>query len=304
MSRRRAPEPGAAAHLHVRSTQTQHLDLAAQAPAQIDTALAGHMADAARASARITAVDVLLASYDEPSSHRSPLRPEHRETHMSRRALAVADLATAQSLADPLHDEFDRRGRWTRYWLVTNTGGHVHSSTGCASCFPTTQFAWLTEQSGLTGDDLVALAGESACTVCFPSAPVDTLRRPSVLEAPERKAARLVREAEKAQRAQVAAEKGITSPDGTPLFRTSSGRYPFKTERAATNERTQAITSLAWCTAHPDVPRWRSLIARVDDAVAAKHGRTVADVHTEAMTKARASYRREFGEVMPDIPGM
>jgi hypothetical protein len=286
------------------STPAQHPDLAEQTPAQVDTALAGHMADAASASSRITAIDVLLASHDEPSPHRSPLRPEQRETHMSRRALAVADLEAAQSLADPLHDEFDRRGRWTRYWLVTNAGGHVHSSTGCASCFPTTQFAWLTEQSGMTPHDLVELAGESACTVCFPSAPVDTLRRPSALEAPERKAARLVREAEKSQRAQVAAEKGITTSDGTPLFRTSSGRYPFNTERAATNERAQAITSLAWYSMHPEAPEWRSLIARVDAAVAAKHGRTVADVHADAMAKARAAYRREFGGAMPDIPGL
>jgi hypothetical protein len=40
----------------------------------------------------------------------------------------------------PLHEEFVRRGGWTRAFLVTNTGGHVHRTMDCRTCFPTTQF--------------------------------------------------------------------------------------------------------------------------------------------------------------------
>lgn len=134
-----------------------------------------------------------------------------------------------------INDEYDRRGGWTRYWIVTNTGGHIHSTMRCATCFPTTVFTWLPDQAGMTAEELVELAGESACTVCFPSAPVDLLRRPSKLEAPERKAAREKRDAEKAERERVKAEKAIPAPDGSVLK--LSGTWGEKVRTAATAER-------------------------------------------------------------------
>lgn len=42
----------------------------------------------------------------------------------------------------------------------------------CSTCFPTTQFGWVTEFSGKDEAEIVAAAGEGACTVCYPSAPV------------------------------------------------------------------------------------------------------------------------------------
>lgn len=80
---------------------------------------------------------------------------------------ALADL---REEARPLEDEYVARG-WPRYWKVTNGNGHVHANTACSTCFPTTQFAWMTAFSGLTVEELVAEVGEMACTVCFPSAP-------------------------------------------------------------------------------------------------------------------------------------
>jgi hypothetical protein len=83
---------------------------------------------------------------------------------------------------------------WNRYYLVVASNGHVHSSTHCSSCFVTTQFMWLTELSGKSHEELVEMAGERACTVCFPEAPVDVTKRPSMLkydvEAREAKAKR------------------------------------------------------------------------------------------------------------------
>lgn len=61
---------------------------------------------------------------------------------------------------------------WSRFFLVTNTNGHVHSSMSCSTCFNTTTFAWLPQLSGLTEAEAVADQGEILCSVCFPSAPV------------------------------------------------------------------------------------------------------------------------------------
>lgn len=62
---------------------------------------------------------------------------------------------------------------WSRFFLVTNTNGHIHSSMSCSTCFADTDFAWLPELSGLTEADAVAEYGEILCSVCFKSAPVE-----------------------------------------------------------------------------------------------------------------------------------
>lgn len=62
---------------------------------------------------------------------------------------------------------------WSRFFLVTNVGGHIHRDMSCSTCFPTTQYAWLYELSGLTEAEAVAEYGEILCSVCFPSAPVE-----------------------------------------------------------------------------------------------------------------------------------
>src|SRR5699024_1181900 len=64
------------------------------------------------------------------------------------------------------------RGGWNRAFLVAGAGGHVHSSTDCSTCRPTTQYAWMTNYSGADEDTIVSDAGYRACTVCYPSAPV------------------------------------------------------------------------------------------------------------------------------------
>lgn len=61
---------------------------------------------------------------------------------------------------------------WSRFFLVQNSGGHIHRDMSCGTCFPTTQYAWLTELSGLTEADAVDEYGEILCSVCYPSAPV------------------------------------------------------------------------------------------------------------------------------------
>ena len=62
---------------------------------------------------------------------------------------------------------------WSRFFLVTNTGGHIHSSMACSTCRPTTSFGWLPELSGLDEKAAVDAEGARLCSVCFPDAPVE-----------------------------------------------------------------------------------------------------------------------------------
>ena len=129
--------------------------------------------------------------------------------------------------------EFYRRGGWTRFWIVVNSNGHIHSSRSCTTCFPTTQFAWLPELSGSNDAEVVELAGESACTICFPNAPVDSRNRPSKIEEPARKAAREERERKAAEKLAKTTAKAIANPDGTEIRLTGSWGNRIKTEAEA-----------------------------------------------------------------------
>jgi hypothetical protein len=80
------------------------------------------------------------------------------------------DLILAEG--EPFEREYQRRP-WTRFFLVKNNGGHIHSSMSCSTCFPTTQFGWLPEISGQTEAEAVAAHGAILCTICYPSAPTE-----------------------------------------------------------------------------------------------------------------------------------
>lgn len=62
---------------------------------------------------------------------------------------------------------------WSRFFLVTSSSGHVHSSMHCSTCRPTTTYGWMPELSGQTETQAVTLLGPSLCSVCFPTAPVE-----------------------------------------------------------------------------------------------------------------------------------
>jgi hypothetical protein len=72
----------------------------------------------------------------------------------------------------PYESEYRRRP-WTRFFLVQNNGGHIHSSMACSTCYPTTRFGWLPELSGQSEPEAVKVHGAILCTVCYPTAPVE-----------------------------------------------------------------------------------------------------------------------------------
>lgn len=90
------------------------------------------------------------------------------------RALAAAEqaLASAEAQAAPVYAEWERRGGWTRGYLVVSSDGHVHTSTRCQSCNFRTQFTLLSDLSGMAAEQVIAAVGYKACTVCYPDAPL------------------------------------------------------------------------------------------------------------------------------------
>jgi len=128
---------------------------------------------------------------------------------------------------------------WTRAFLVVNNNGHVHSSLHCSTCFPTTRYQWLIQYSNDDEATIVDDAGQDACTVCYPSAPAETLNRPSRIVTADKIAkaqAKAEREAKKAER--IAKEKAnAPTASGQPLtYKEGKWTREIKTERSAITE--------------------------------------------------------------------
>ena len=86
--------------------------------------------------------------------------------------LEAAEVAAQAAVEAVRVHELDYTG-WSRFWLVTTSSGHVHSSTACSTCYATTGFAPYPDLSGCDEVEAVAILGETLCSVCFPSAPVE-----------------------------------------------------------------------------------------------------------------------------------
>jgi hypothetical protein len=131
----------------------------------------------------------------------------------------------------------DKYTGWSRAFLVSNTNGHIHSSMDCATCFDTTRYVWLTDLSGQDRLEIAGLAGEKACSVCYPDAPSEYFARKCQLEDPAVVKAREERAEAKAVREAKRLAVGVFNPDGSAVKVRSSygGRYldELKTERTA-----------------------------------------------------------------------
>lgn len=132
-----------------------------------------------------------------------------------------------QALADgpesTLIRVYEMRGSWRRAYLVTD--GHVHKTRQCSSCnngIERTKFSWMTQYSGMSEEEIVKAAGERACTICYPSAPVARGEIPpaSVMFTPEeisRSEARELAAQKKKERAAAKEAKSILDVDGSVL---------------------------------------------------------------------------------------
>jgi hypothetical protein len=205
-------------------------------------------------------------------------------------AAAEARVEAAQEAASaiyaetaPYNTEYESRP-WTRAWKVTNVGGHIHSDMACSTCYASTKFAWLPQVSGMPEAEIVELAAAAACTVCYPTAPVD---KPTRLFTQDEVAAQAEREAKAAAKIEREAKriaKAIT-PDGSELRLVLNGyREYIKTLVTAKSRLTDAFDD--WRQIDLAEDDWATLIA----AIAAKENKPESQVIEEA--RKRAAKRR------------
>jgi hypothetical protein len=322
------------------------MDLTTATPVEIDTELARiygeqmdarldthQAADSLRHYARVRnerhssrrsdfrPIDEVIAAARENSPSWEQSNVEYLVTRLTD---ARARLARLRDEEAPLQAEYNRRP-WTRAFLaITSGGGHVHKSTECSTCFldrfdditgefrPGTKFAWMVNYSGHSEDEIVADAGERACTICYPSAPVETLNRPTkMFSQDEIDAAEARKQREQAKRDRLAAKiaKGLTADgsefvvtwvdhnaggwDRDPATRESTYVYrdrkrteSFKTERAAVQ---WVVQYKAWGRSSEKTPAFEQVI----EAVAAKHGKSLDEVRKDIDAKVAAKIKRD-----------
>ena len=207
-----------------------------------------------------------------------------------------------------------RRRPWTRAFLVQASNGHVHSSMDCSTCYPTTQYAWMVSYAAKDESEIIEAAGEKACTICYPNAPVDVLKRPTKMFGPEQIAANAAREERAAAKVARDAKKianGLTA-DGSEFVveyvehnapgwgpRDAKGiqvheykdrvkREWFKTEKAAVM---WVVQYMSWD--HGMDSDMGAGYQQVIEAVAAKHGKTTTEVQAEIAAKVAAKRKRD-----------
>ena len=191
-----------------------------------------------------------------------------------------AKLAELIVVAAPHNAEYARRP-WARYFLVTNSNGHVHSSMNCNTCFWTTRYSWLVELADKTQDEMVEQFGEMACTVCFKDAPTNP-----AFHTPGSRSRAAVAEkaAEKAAKQAAKDVKNLLTP-------VKLGYSTVKTIVAARNELKGNLRNLAYYGAtHPSAAQW---VSETHDLAAALRAR---DIDVDALLpKWEKDIRKETG---------
>jgi hypothetical protein len=305
-------------------------DLTQWTPAQVDVALAeihGRIADCWTKILNLQIDRGYWVKKTDPTSRWHYQGPEDAakaqvkvDEYDAKIAALHDDIAALRVECEPYDAEYDSRP-WTRAWIVTSSDGHVHNTMDCSTCnkqrqkrdgtwSAPTSFGWLPEVSGLPEDEIIMLAGEGACTVCYPSAPADVLNNPCRLDTAERKAQKAAAQAEKGAKTAERIAKGVT-PTGRPLivewsYESSRERHvmqsdgsrvvvrePYiarhskemKTERAA---ELFAVETLAAIAKGKPVGYWCAGRETADEVLAAlawKRGTTAAEVEASLAKK-------------------
>lgn len=162
-------------------------DLSTATPAEIDTRLFALYLETMSVQRDI--------GYAEKALARGAL-PYIMERNQADLDRALARLDAIREEQRDLDNEFSDRGGWSRYFLVTNGNGHIHREMDCRTCYPTTQYAWLTTLSDCDEEAMVEEHGDMACTICFPDAPAYPAFQRSLEERKALEAAKAARECE------------------------------------------------------------------------------------------------------------
>lgn len=188
------------------------------------------------------------------------------------------DLAELQAKISELEYEFDRRQGWARYYLVSGTNGHLHAVTTCSSCSETTSFELRADLSGLPADEMLAIVGPTACSICFPSSSSTDPKKLSRSWPPRPEV-----EPRPVAKPRASSQHGLVNQQGNLV--TDQYGFPFRTEKAA--ERA-AITGLLNVVRYDNEERAPHLIrvaAEVEEAIALKRGIDVSTVRDEWRTR-------------------
>lgn len=221
------------------------------------------------------------------------------------------ELERSREQVDGLEEAFRIRGGWNRAFLVANANGHVHSSTSCWTCRPTTQYAWMTDYSGADEEAIVADAGYRACTTCYPTAPVgDQQSLPTKMLTDEERQDEARREKERAARSEKKAKAAANAPTSTgePLIIADGmSRYAetLKTERTARSWALNGVLEEASFVAYreqfddastdfPGSTVNRSSRDVIVQSLADKHGTDTDGIRDELRQKAHAKAKREY----------
>lgn len=133
---------------------------------------------------------------------------------------------------------------WNRAWIVS--GGHVHKvQKGCPGFKANTTAHLLPACSAMTEDEIVDLAGDRACTFCYPSAPVEKLAQPSRLFALD-EAAKAERKAERLTKAEEKEAKKVTVVFGEKRNRYGALYTEKETFGTVRSARTEALSEYGW----------------------------------------------------------
>jgi hypothetical protein len=162
---------------------------------------------------------------------------------------------------------------------------------GCPTCNVRTRFALLPDWSGADEAKIVEDAGERACTVCYPSAPVDVLSRPTKMFSEDEIAAQGARQAAvaaKAARDAKKIEKALTADGSELVIRTPQTTEYFKTEVAGRN---WLVRELGYHEAFR-YDKDDEAIAIVLEALATKHGVTVEQEREAIDARVKAWIKR------------
>lgn len=187
---------------------------------------------------------------------------------------------------------------WTRAYIVP--GGHVHKDYHCHTLFFDTERYLVAEVSGMTEDEIVAKAGERACTVCYPSAPSQYLALKSELftrDEKEKENARREREAKHAAKeaAKVVVEfPEINARTKKPYIRTET----FGSLRSAQNEVLSMLGRMFYCKnsegpyGEEGAQKYLEKANRVIKAMVAhpQEERPESAIYLECVTKAKKKY--------------
>lgn len=217
---------------------------------------------------------------------------ERQEEALKQRAAIRATLAQCYTELAELSEVY-REFRWNRAFLVKAHNGHVHKSRDCSTCFDTTEFAWLTDYSGADEAEIVEAAGETACTVCYPSAPAEVLNRPTTIvtadkaakEAAkaEREAKRIEREAKRLAKAATKSGEPLIVPDDWDANRVDY----IETEYTARREWNSAEDNKAWIAERQPERAARYAIRQqlIEESLAEKHGLPVEEMRAQLQAK-------------------